>query len=90
MLLETYGQARDHEVVVPQSDGPAKVVDQPDLKVMAICAWRLAELHGAVAPKQLKHEHHGTGAGQAMVFYVPRKVSDGEGEGGQEGAGSAG
>ncbi len=73
MLLETYGQARDQRLVVPKKgDGEgAEIVDQPDLKVMAICAWRLAELHGAVAPKQLKHEHHGDGSGKAMVIYVP-------------------
>ena len=48
---------------------------------MAICAWRLAELHGAVAPKQLKHEHHNQG-GAPLMFYLPQKVPDGQPGGG--------
>jgi hypothetical protein len=79
MLLDVYDKAQDHKVIVPKKDG-ADVVEQPDLRTMATVAWRLAELHGAVAPKRHEHEH--SSGGSPLTFYMPRKVSDGEGEGG--------
>lgn len=75
MLLTTFELAKGTKKYVTVRDGvtPAvsvktKLVRAPDLAVMATCAGRLAELHGAVAPKQV--QLGGPGGGPVPVSVV--------------------
>jgi hypothetical protein len=49
MLLETYRRARSRKGYTMQG----VAYSDPDLKTMAVCAHRLAELFGAMAPQKL-------------------------------------
>ena len=74
MLLETYGLAKRAVKYVTFQDGVGattkkitKPVPAPETGAMATCATRLAELHGAAAPKKVDL----TSKGQLIQMFMP-------------------